>query len=425
MQHVISFLGMLTLLGIAYLMSNNRKKINLRTVVVGTGIQFSLGVILLWWKPGNEAFRWLADQVYAFLMLSQVGVDFLFGELGKPSNYAKYGTQIALIIASTIIFFSSFMAILYYLGIMQRIIEAMAKFMRWAMRTSGAESLSCSANIFVGQTEAPLLIRPFLDDMTKSELHAVMVGGFATIAGGVLASYMSLGVPAPHLIAASVMSAPAALVMAKIIFPETEHSKTAGDAKIPKLKPYDNALDAAARGTTDGLKLAANVLAMLISFLALLAFVDVVLGWFDKLVDGMILKGAFIEGSGYSGIFPGNLRILFGTIFSPLAFMMGVPWSEAGAVGNLLGIKITANEFVAYLKLSQLVTDGQLSERSITIATYALCGFANFGSIGIQIGGIGALAPKRRSELAKLGLRAMFGGALASWMTATIAGILI
>jgi CNT family concentrative nucleoside transporter len=425
MERFISLIGMAALLGIAYLMSNNKRKIKLRTVLVGTGIQFGLGVILLWWRPGVEAFQWLSSQVYQFLMLSQVGVDFLFGELGQPDNYAVYGTQIALIIASTIIFFSAFMAILYYLGVMQRLIEAMAKFMRWAMRTSGAESLSCSANIFVGQTEAPLLIRPFLDEMTKSELHAIMVGGFATIAGGVLASYMSLGVPAPHLIAASVMSAPAALVMAKIIFPETERSKTAGDAKVPKVQLYDNVLDAAARGTTDGLRLAANVIAMLISFLALLAFADVILGWIDKLVDGLILRGSFAENAGYKGIFPGNLRILFGTLFSPLAFLMGVPWSEAGAVGNLLGIKITANEFVAYLKLSQMVTDAQLSERSITIATYALCGFANFGSIGIQLGGIGALAPGRRSELAKLGLRAMFGGALASWMTASIAGLLI
>ena len=425
MERLISVVGMVVLLAIAFLMSNNRKIIKLRTVVVGTGIQLSLGVVLLWWQPGVQAFRWLSAQVYTFLQLSQVGVNFLFGELGKPENYAAYGTQIALIIASTIIFFSAFMAILYYLGIMQLVVEGMAKFMRWAMRTSGAESLSCSANIFVGQTEAPLLIRPFLDDMTRSELHAVMVGGFATIAGGVLASYMSLGVPAPHLIAASVMSAPAALVMGKIIFPETEHSKTAGDARIPRIKLYDNLLDAAARGTTDGLRLSANVLAMLISFLALLAFADVILGWFDSLIDGKILGGQFSDGSGYRGIFPANLEILFGTVFSPLAFLMGVPWSEAGTVGNLLGIKVSANEFVAYLKLSQLISDGQLSERSMTIATYALCGFANFGSIGIQIGGIGALAPGRRSDLARLGLRAMFGGALASWMTATIAGLLI
>lgn len=425
MYRLISILGMAVLLGIAFLLSNNRRKIKIRTVVVGLCIQFFLGVILLWWQPGAEAFRWLSGQVYTFLKLSQVGINFLFGELGKPENYVTYGTQLAMIIAGTIIFFSAFMAILYHFGVMQFLIEKMAKFMRWAMRTSGAESLSCSANVFVGMTEAPLLIRPFLDAMTMSELHAIMVGGFATIAGSMLFTYMSLGIPAPHLIAASVMSAPAALVVAKIMFPETEHSKTAGDARVPRIKLYENVLDAITKGTTDGLKLTVNVIAMLISFLALLALANVILGWFDGLIDGKILKGEFIEEMGYSGFFPANLKIFFGTIFSPLAFLMGVPWAEAGQVGNLLGMKIAANEFVGYLKLSQLIADGQLSERSITIATYALCGFANFGSIGIQIGGIGALAPGRRSDLARLGLKAMFGGALASWMTATVAGLLI
>lgn len=425
MERLISFVGLITLLGIAYLLSNNRRQIKLRTVLVGVALQFSLGIILLGWKPGSNAFHWLSQKVYAFLQLSQVGVDFLFGELGKAENYVTYGTQLALIIASTIIFFSAFMAILYYFGVMQYIIEKMAKFMRWAMRTSGAESLSCSANIFVGMTEAPLLIRPFLDAMTKSELHAVMVGGFATLAGSMMFTYMNLGIPAPHLIAASVMSAPAALVVAKIMFPETEHSQTAGDAKVPRIKLYENVLDAITRGTTDGMKLAMNVIAMLISFLALIAMADVILGWFDYLIDGMILGGKLHNDSGYSGIFPGNLKIFFGTIFSPLAFLMGVPWSEANTVGNLLGMKIAANEFVGYLKLSQLMDSGQLSERAVTIATYALCGFANFGSIGIQIGGIGALAPQRRTELARLGLKAMIGGALASWMTATIAGFVI
>jgi CNT family concentrative nucleoside transporter len=252
-----------------------------------------------------------------------------------------------------------------------------------------------------------------------------MVGGFATIAGSMMFTYMNLGIPAPHLIAASVMSAPAALVIAKIIFPETERSRTAGDAKVPKMKLYGNTIDAAARGTTDGLRLAANVLAMLISFFALIALVDVILGWLDGLIDGKLLGGELIEDRGYSGFFPANLKVLFGTIFSPLAFLMGVPWKEAGLVGDLLGVKIAASELISYLKLSSLISEGQLSARSITIATYALCGFANFGAIGIQIGGIGALAPGRRSDLAKLGLKAMFGGALASWMTATIAGIFI
>jgi len=420
-----SLLGILALLGVAYLLSNNRRQIKLRTVLVGISLQLSLGVILLWWEPGNQAFRWFSSQVYSFLMISQVGVTFLFGQLGDPKNYAVYGVQIGLIIFSTIIFFSAFTAILYYLGVMQVVVGAMAKFMRWAMRTSGTESLSCSGNIFVGQTEAPLLIRPFLEGLTKSELFAVMVGGFATIAGGVMASYMSLGVPATHLICASVMSAPAALVMAKIIFPETEHSVTAGDVKIPKLKLYDNVLDAAARGTTDGLKLAANVIAMLISFLALLALADVILGGLDSLIDGRILGGIFHEGSGYSGIFPGKVRILFGTVFKPFAYLLGIPWKEATIVGDLLGTQISANEFVAYLKLSELIKSGALSERSIAIATYSMCGFANFGSIGIQLGGIGALAPGRRSDLAKLGLKAMFGGAMASYMTGTIAGLLL
>ncbi len=425
MNRLIGFLGLATLLGIAYLMSNNRKQVKLRTILVGTGIQFCLGIILLWWEPGANAFQWLSEKVYSFLKLSQVGIDLLFGELGKPDNYITYGTQVALIIASTIIFFSAFIAILYHWGIMQFFVGVVARFMRWAMRTSGAESLSCSANIFVGNTEAPLVIRPFLDSLTMSELNAVMVGGFATIAGSMMFTYMSLGIPAPHLIDASVMSAPAALVIAKIIFPETEQSKTAGDTKIPRMKLYSNTIDAAARGTTDGLKLAANVLAMLISFFALIALVDVILGWFDGLIDGKLIGGEFIEDRGYTGIFPANLKVLFGTIFSPLAFLMGVPWKEAGIVGDLLGVKIAATELIGYLKLSSLIAEGQLSERSIIIATYALCGFANFGAIGIQIGGIGALAPSRRSDLAKLGLKAMFGGALASWMTATIAGLFV
>ena len=420
-----SLLGILALLGVAYLLSNNRRQIKLRTVLVGISLQLSLGVILLWWEPGNQAFRWFSGQVYSFLMISQVGVNFLFGQLGDPKNYAVYGVQIGLIIFSTIIFFSAFTAILYYLGVMQAVVGIAARFMRWAMRTSGTESLSCSGNIFVGQTEAPLLIRPFLEGLTRSELFAVMVGGFATIAGGVMASYMSLGVPATHLICASVMSAPAALVMAKIIFPETEHSVTAGDVKIPKLKLYDNVLDAAARGTTDGLKLAANVIAMLISFLALLALADVILGGLDSLIDGRILGGIFQEGAGYGGIFPAKVRILFGTVFKPFAFLLGIPWKEATIVGDLLGTQISANEFVAYLKLSELIKSGALSERSIAIATYSMCGFANFGSIGIQLGGIGALAPGRRSDLAKLGLKAMFGGAMASYMTGTIAGLLL
>jgi len=377
-----------------------------------------------------------AEKVTQFLKLTDLGSAFLFGNLANEkyffpepgSAWPGFGFQFAFIILPTIIFFSSCMSILYYLGVMQYVVQMMARFMRWTMGTSGAETLSCSANIFVGQTEAPLLIRPFLAEMTPSELHAIMVGGFATIAGGVLAGYIRMGVSAGHLIAASVMSAPAALVVAKIIFPETLHSKTAGDVEIPRVGRADNLLDAAARGVTDGLYLALNVGAMLIAFIALIGFVDVILGFLDARIDGSLLGGSMVQVADhqeYAGYFPGSLRTLFGAVFGPLAWAMGVSADEIGAVGNLLGVKISANEFVAYLELSKHIRLDDLSPRSITIATYALCGFANFASIGIQIGGIGALAPDRRSDLARVALRAMMGGALASWMTATVAGMLL
>jgi len=386
----------------------------------------SLGVIIQRGIYGKAIFAQLADKVDKFLKLTDLGTTFLFGNLAKPEFFDKFGFQFAFSVLPTIIFFSSVMSILYYLGIMQLLVQMMARFMRWTMGTSGAETLSCSANVFVGQTEAPLLIRPFLEEMTVSELHAIMVGGFATIAGGVLAGYIRMGVNASHLIAASVMSAPAALVMAKIFFPETEHSKTAGDVEIPDVGRADNLLDAAARGVTDGLKLAVNVGAMLVAFIALIGLVDVILGFFDKLVDARLLGGVFNEARGeYAGIFPGSLKTLFGTIFSPLAFLMGVPWKDALDVGNLLGIKVSVNEFVAYSELAKHIMANDLSQRATIIATYALCGFANFASIGIQIGGIGALAPSRRSELSRFALRAMFAGALASWLTATFAGILV
>jgi CNT family concentrative nucleoside transporter len=300
--------------------------------------------------------------------------------------------------------------------------------------TSGAETLSCTANVFVGQTEAPLLIKPFLNDMTRSELLTIMVGGFATIAGGVLAAYIAMGIPAGHLIAASVMSAPAALLVGKIIYPETEHSATAGDVEMPEIESGGNVIEAAANGITDGLKLAVNVGAMLVGFIALIAVLDVGLNWIDSLIDGAVLHGAWVTyGSGgmspvegeFSGIFPGSLQTLFGTVLRPLAWLMGVPWADAGLVGNLLGVKISLNELVAYGLLGTYVQEGLISNRAMIISTYALCGFANFSSIGIQLGGIAAVAPRRRTALAKLGLKAMFGGAIASWLTATVAGMLL
>ena len=408
---------------------------------------------------GEDVFAVFSARVAGFLSLSDYGARFLFGNLADPeyffpgasSMWPGFGFQFAFKVLPTIVFFGGFMGVLYHLGIMQKVIEATARFMRWTVGTSGAETLSCSANIFVGQTEAPLLIKPFLGDMTPSELLTVMVGGFATIAGGVLAGYISMGVPAGHLIAASVMSAPAALVMGKIIFPELQHSATAGDTRLPEVSAGGNVVEAATNGITDGLKLAVNVGAMLLGFIALIAVVDVILNWVDGIVDGRVLVwldgvgggivsrlepalGSRVEyGAGgmspavaeYVGFFPGSLQTLFGTILRPLAFLMGVPRADAGRVGNLLGIKLSLNEFVAYGTLGDYLAKGALGDRATIIATYALCGFANFSSIGIQIGGIAALAPERRSELAKLGLRAMFGGALASWMTATIAGMLL
>jgi CNT family concentrative nucleoside transporter len=270
--------------------------------------------------------------------------------------------------------------------------------------------------------------------MTRSELLTIMVGGFATIAGGVLAAYMAMGIPAGHLIAASVMSAPAALVVGKIIYPELEHSATAGDIEMPEIDSGGNVIEAAANGITDGLKLAVNVAAMLVGFIALIAVLDVGLNWIDSLIDGRLLKGEWVTyGSGgmspvvgeYAGLFPGSLQTLFGFVLRPLAWLMGVPWTDAGRVGNLLGIKISLNELVAYGVLNSYIQEGAISLRASIISTYALCGFANFSSIGIQLGGIAAVAPRRRADLASLGLKAMFGGAIASWLTATIAGLLL
>ena len=397
-------------------------------LIMGLGELWQRGV------DGQAAFHELSEGVATFLALSDEGADFLFGNLadrelffvGESAGWPGFGFQFAFVVLPTIIFFSAFMAVMYYLGIVQVIIQAMARFMRWSLQTSGSETMSCSANVFVGQTEAPFLVRPFLKGMTMSELHAIMVGGFATIAGSVLAGYIGMGVHPGHLLAASIMSAPAALVMAKLLYPETEESLTSGEVELPNIETADNVVEAAASGTTDGLKLALNVGAMLIAFISLIAFLDLVLGYFDGLIDGQLLKGQLNEVSGeYAGFFPGSMSTLFGTLLAPLAFVMGVPWVDAAAVGNLLGIKMAVNEFVAYGVLGQHIDAADLQPRSEIIATYALCGFANFSSIGIQIGGLSALVPELRPKLAKVGIRAMCGGALASFMTATIAGILL
>ena len=391
---------------------------------------------------GKIIFRTFSDKIAAFLDLAYFGAAFLFGNLVDPqyffpgsSSWPGFGFQFAFKILPTIIFFGGFMGVLYHLGIMQRVILALSRFMRWTIGTSGAETLACSANIFVGQTEAPLLIKPFLPEMTTSELSTIMVGGFATIAGGVLAGYIAMGISAGHLVAASVMSAPAALAVGKLIYPETEHSATAGDMDMPPIGGSANVIDAASTGIIDGLKLAVNVGAMLVGFIALIAVVDVILNWMDSLIDGALLGGELLKYSAssglspisqeYSGIFPGSLKTLFGTLLRPLAWLMGVRWEFADEVGNLLGIKISLNEFVAYGTLGTYIQTGALDERAQIIATYALCGFANFSSIGIQLGGIGAFIPQRRGELSRIALRALGGGVIASFLTATIAGMLL
>jgi len=418
---MISILGLFVMLGIAWALSTNRKAIRWRTVLAGTALQFAFALLILKTSGGQYLFLRASEFVTAFLDFSDAGSTFIFGEAGGRDVVVQAADGVrsavpaftvhffAFKVLPTIIFFSSFITILYYLGVIQWVVKGFARVMMWVMGTSGAESLSASGNIFVGQTEAPLLIRPYVGTMTKSELMAVMTGGFATIAGGVLAAYVGMGVSAGHLIAASVMSAPAALVMAKLMFPETEESLTAGEVKVDVERPWANVIDAAAEGAGSGLKLALNVGAMLLAFIALIALVNAVLG---------SIGGLF----GYENL---TLEFILGWLLRPLAWVMGVPWAEADKVGALLGIKTVVNEFVGYVRLEQMVAAGELSKRSIVIATYALCGFSNFSSIAIQIGGIGGIAPERKQDLARLGLRAMVAGSLACFQTATIAGMLV
>ena len=405
MERLIGIAGILVLLCIALAMSNNRKAISWQLVTWGLGIQILFAIIILKTPVGIPFFGAIDIGIKNLLSFSDAGSDFLF----KSFRYGVVEDPLmnfAFRILPTLIFFSSLIAVLYHLGIMQFVVKWIAKVMQKSMGTSGSETLCVSGNIFVGQTEAPLLVRPFILKMTKSELMAVMVGGFATVAGGVMAMYVSMlgNIPgiAGHLLAASIMSAPAALVIAKIIYPETEASDTFGDLKIALDNKDDNIMEALSRGATNGMKLAANVAAMLVAFVAIIAMVNAILGLLDL-----------------------SLQQILGWIFSPLAWVMGVPWDEAGIIGALMGEKLVLTELIAFGDLSELMTTNSISDRSAIIASYALCGFANFASVGIQLGGIGGIAPERRKDLAKLGLKAMFGGALASWLTATIAGILI
>src|SRR3990170_1356392 len=417
MERLMGLLGLVVVLGIAYLFSTSRRAIRLKTVAVGLSLQFIFAFFVLRTDIGRALFATLGDIVTRFLHLSRAGSEFVFGQLGAAdSEFSKsYGGVFAFDVLPAIIFVAAFFAILYHYGVMQQVVRGFAWLMMRLMGASGAESVTVAASICgMGQTEAPLAIRPYLSTLTKSELMTIMTSGMAHVAGGVMAAYIAFGAEARHLLTAVVMTAPGTILLAKMFVPETESPLTAGIVKVDVERTDPNVLGATARGTTDGLSLALNVAAMLISFLALIAFVNWVLGGVH---DGLADLGF--------GYFPANLQEILGWVFSPMAFLLGVPWGEAASVGNLLGLRMVTNEFIAYGELGKLIQASALSPRSIIIATFALCGFANFASIGIQIGGIGALAPDRRGDLARLGFRAMIAGTLANFMSAAIAGILL
>lgn len=440
MEILRGLLGMATIIGLALIFSKDRKNVNWKLVGVGLSIQFILAVFILksdaltaLWSPLGWpmlAFEQLAGFFVVVLNYTTEGAEFIFGRLGHgPSYEDSLGVFFAFQVLPTIIFFASLTAILYHYGILQFIVRMVSRGMQKLLGTSGAETLSVVSNIFVGQTEAPLVIKPFIEKMTKSELLAVMTGGMATIAGGVMAAYVAMlgssfaaaqGLEieiaqqlfAERLLGASLMAAPAALVIAKILYPEDSEPVTKGDVSMVVEKTDANGIDAAATGAGVGLKLAANVGAMLLAFIALLAMFNGILGWASDLTGISSLLGEDL-----------TIEMTLGWIFAPLAWLVGVPWSDAVNMGSLLGTKIVLNEFVAYLKLSEEVAAANLSPKTIAMATFALCGFANFSSIAIQIGGIGGLAPGRKSELAKFGIKAVFAGTLANLMTATIAGM--
>ncbi len=429
---LFGILGISVLLGIAWIFSNSRKDINWRIVGTGIGLQLIFAVFVILTPWGSIVFDAIGSFFVKIINFTFDGAKFVFGALADRAIFEKafpdgmksqgVGFLFAFQVLPTIIFFSSLMSVLYHLGLMQKLVQGMAWIMAKTMRVSGAESISVAANVFIGQTEAPLVVRPYVSPMTHSELLTLMIGGMATIAGGVLAAYVSLlgGTDpaqqlyyAKHLLSASIMAAPATIVIAKILIPEREESKTMGSVKVMVEKTSSNVIEAAATGASDGLKLALNVGAMLLAFIALIFMFNWILAGIFTDLFGLTIKGE-----------PISLEILLGYVLSPLAWIIGVPWQDSVTVGSLIGQKVVLNEFIAYLNLSNLIPTGVLSEKAVIISTYALCGFANFSSIAIQIGGIGGIAPDRRGDLAKYGLRAVLGGSLATFMTATIAGVL-
>jgi len=409
MERFTGILGLLTMLGLAYIFSTNRRAIRVKTVAWGLGLQIVFAIFVLKIDFGRTLFQKAGDAVNHLLAYAFAGSQFVFGDLGRQNS--QLGFYFAFQVLPTVIFICALFAVLYYLGIMQVIIKAAAWFMTRFMGVSGAESLDVAASIFMGQTEAPQTIRPFLPELTYSELMTVMTAGMAHVSGSIMAAYIAYGIEAKHLLSAVIMTAPGTLLMAKMLVPETEVPKTAGRVVMSEeelqLEKHENLLGAIARGTTDGLYMALNIAAMLISFLALIALFDGIMGAVHA----------------HIAWFPSSLEAILGRLFAPVAWLIGVPWHDCRVIGNLLGVRMVLNELVAFSMLGP--QKAMLDPRSFTIATFALCGFANFSSIGIQMGGIGALAPNKKAELAKLGLRAMLAGTMANLMSASIAGMLL
>lgn len=409
MGRFTGILGLVTMLGLAYIFSTNRKAIRLKTVGWGLGLQIVFAIFVLKVDIGRTLFQRAGDAVNRLLSYAFAGAQFVFGDLGKQGS--RFGFYFAFQVLPTVIFICALFAVLYYVGIMQIVIRGAAWMMTRLMGVSGAESLNVAASIFMGQTEAPQTIRPFLPDLTRSELMTVMTSGMAHVSGSIMAAYIAFGIEPKHLLSAVIMTAPGTLLMAKMLVPETEVPRTAGRVVMSEEEleneKNQNLLGAIARGTTDGLHMALNIAAMLISFLALIALFDGIMGGIHAHV----------------GWFPSSLEAILGTLFAPIAWVIGIPWHNCRAIGNLLGVRMVLNELVAFSMLGP--QKAVLDPRSFTIATFALCGFANFSSIGIQMGGIGALAPNKKGELAKLGIRAMLAGTMANLMSASIAGMLL
>jgi len=409
MGRFTGILGLITMLALGYAFSTNRRAIRLKTVGWGLGLQVAFAIFVLKIELGRTLFQKAGDAVNRLLSYSFAGSKFVFGDLGAQRS--PMGFFFAFQVLPTVIFIAAFFAVLYHYGIMQIIIKLAAKVMTRFMGASGAESLNVAASIFMGQTEAPLTIRPFLPDLTRSELMTVMTSGMAHVSGGIMAAYIAFGIEPKHLLSAVIMTAPGTILMSKMLVPETETPKTAGRVVMSEeevdAEKKENLLGAIARGTTDGLHLALNIAAMLISFLALIALLNGILGGIH----------------GHIAWFPSSLESILGTLFAPVAWVIGIPWHDCSTIGNLLGTRMALNELVAFSMLGP--QRAVLDPRSFTIATFALCGFANLSSIGIQLGGIGALAPNKRGELAKLGVRAMLAGTMANLMSASIAGMLL